>query len=559
MISVKALTINAHRIEITITTTSDWSWLQLAGDIPLALGGYTVALNQSPNATIGANLYVEQPGHTDSVQVHYIAYLVPDALTDDLQFISMKGDWGEMSIAIDGWHSGMAASICTFRNQDYDPDDPLNIQQFSVSAAALRSLDTEPLEITEPEMQPLVFAFYYPWYGSPDGPHGDWYHWNPEGNTYEAAHEPLLGYYDSGSPELQQQHLQWAEAYGIDVFIYSWWGIDTYEDRYFAGFLDQMAASPIRLSVYLEPIADAELAPPDERPRIIETQLRYLLTNYMQHSGFFHYEDKPVIFIYGTTISLMPVTDWKHVFENLRADNLDMYLQLDTRDKDMRLLGDGFHDYNPVAADTCRMKTVYRQQTIAAGLLNLPYAATVIPGYNDTAIRIPGQYVSRDDGRFYQIQWNTLAELQPAWILITSWNEWHEGTEIEPSVQYGMTYLNITHQERARWQQAVSDVRRASGSITRPVSMAMDAFPNPSSADMHFTLHGMPDQTARFHIYNIAGQQIASLVARTNSFGSSRQIWDGNTDRNTAAPSGIYFVRVESGQQTLTHKITIVR
>jgi Glycosyltransferase WbsX len=28
--------------------------------------------------------------------------------------------------------------------------------------------------------------------------------------------------------------------------------------------------------------------------------------------------------------------------------------------------------------------------------------------------------------------------------LITSWNEWHEGSEIEPSVQYGSTFLDAT-------------------------------------------------------------------------------------------------------------------
>jgi hypothetical protein len=30
----------------------------------------------------------------------------------------------------------------------------------------------------------------------------------------------------------------------------------------------------------------------------------------------------------------------------------------------------------------------------------------------------------------------------PDWILLTSWNEWHEGSEIEPSVENGEQALN---------------------------------------------------------------------------------------------------------------------
>ena len=32
----------------------------------------------------------------------------------------------------------------------------------------------------------------------------------------------------------------------------------------------------------------------------------------------------------------------------------------------------------------------------------------------------------------------------PDYVLITSWNEWHEGSEIEPSVEYGSLFLNAT-------------------------------------------------------------------------------------------------------------------
>ena len=48
------------------------------------------------------------------------------------------------------------------------------------------------------------------------------------------------------------------------------------------------------------------------------------------------------------------------------------------------------------------------------------------------------------NGTFYRDMWEKVMLSDPQWVLITSFNEWHEGTEIEPSLDYGDLYLNLT-------------------------------------------------------------------------------------------------------------------
>ena len=74
---------------------------------------------------------------------------------------------------------------------------------------------------------------------------------------------------------------------------------------------------------------------------------------------------------------------------------------------------------------------------------NKIYAPTILPGNDDTVIRSTGIIVPRKNGQFYQDQWQIVAETRPDWLLITSWNEWHEGSEIEPTVEYGQQYLEL--------------------------------------------------------------------------------------------------------------------
>src|SRR3974377_2407396 len=81
-----------------------------------------------------------------------------------------------------------------------------------------------------------------------------------------------------------------------------------------------------------------------------------------------------------------------------------------------------------------------------------PWGATVMPGYDDTRLgRGSAAFVrARDNGSFYRSTWEGALRTQPAMVSITSFNEWPEGTQIEPGVAYGDMYRTITREYSAR-------------------------------------------------------------------------------------------------------------
>jgi hypothetical protein len=98
-------------------------------------------------------------------------------------------------------------------------------------------------------------------------------------------------------------------------------------------------------------------------------------------------------------------------------------------------------------------------------------AVTVIPGYDDTKIRKPGLAVKRYNGELYRVQWEQAIKADPHWILITSFNEWHEGSEIEPSLEYGQQYLDLTARYAESFKANKNPRRFASSQSTGALSI----------------------------------------------------------------------------------------
>lgn len=71
--------------------------------------------------------------------------------------------------------------------------------------------------------------------------------------------------------------------------------------------------------------------------------------------------------------------------------------------------------------------------------------ACIGPGYDDSAVNGENSKISsRMDGLAYRKDWDALIAKQPNWVVVDSWNGFHEGSEICPSRQYGVKYVGLT-------------------------------------------------------------------------------------------------------------------
>jgi hypothetical protein len=77
--------------------------------------------------------------------------------------------------------------------------------------------------------------------------------------------------------------------------------------------------------------------------------------------------------------------------------------------------------------------------------LQLALHEIALAGYCDLRIRPWNHHNTKDrrDGDYYRQSWTAAVSLNPSFISITSWNEWHEGTQIEDCMYAAIKQLNI--------------------------------------------------------------------------------------------------------------------
>lgn len=319
------------------------------------------------------------------------------------------------------------------------------------------------------EVNYCVHAFYYPWYGN-EKTDGNFVHWNhpyikhwnkdiagkyPDGkhtppDDIGASFYPLLGPYSSRDQDTIAKHMEYLTTAGIGVIVVSWLPRKHADangrpiDSTLPVILNTALAHNIKVALHFEPYEGRTITN-------IRMDIEYVMLMYADHPALFKYTNtealspRPVVYLYDSY--LLPETEWARLFTlngdlSVRETKYDIFaISLLTKEieKDFVLSSgfDGFYTYFATDGFTYGSSMGnWRSLATFAARNKLVFIPSVGPGYDDTRVRPWNSRNTRkrSNGEYYIRSISHALDAKPKFVSITSFNEWHEGTQIEPAI-----------------------------------------------------------------------------------------------------------------------------
>jgi hypothetical protein len=358
--------------------------------------------------------------------------------------------------------------------------------------AALLSFILAASGITRAASKP-VMVYYMPWFTAKPycdswGWHWTMNHFNPD--TMNASGErqiaswyyPLIGPYDSSDPALLEYHVLLMKLAGIDGVIVDWYGSANFLDY---GINNQATVklfqftrkAGLKFSICYEDqtiqhMIDGNYLAASDAIFHAQREMLYLQTNFFSDASYLRLKGRPVLLNFGPQ-HFMVSSNWEDIFSVLVATNQPAFFTEDNR--------------LPVSTGAFSWPPMWMSQVPGTGgVLSGAALKSYLTDFDQKAGTWP-TFISSAFPRFHDIYqragvrnyWGYLGDRHgdtlretlsramtnsSAIVQVVTWNDFGEGSMVEPTQEYGYRDLGIIQDFRRQYLE--SDFPRNTNDLT---------------------------------------------------------------------------------------------
>jgi hypothetical protein len=335
--------------------------------------------------------------------------------------------------------------------------------------------------------KPLL-VHYQPWfvakpYSGSWGWHWTMDHFNPEhidasGQPQIASwYRPLIGPYDSADPVVLEYHVLLMKLAGIDGLIVDWYGPDNFLDyavnneRTLAVFKQARQAGLSFVLCYEDQTVrqqiDGGYFPAAESLAHARDTMRYAQSNYFTDPAYLRRNGQPVLLNFGPQF-FKENAEWEQIFSVLEVTNRPAFYTEDTR----LPVAEGAFNWPPMWMS---LAPGARGVLSAAALKDYldrfeqngrgwpSYISSAFPRFHDiyepAGVRDYWGYLGDRRGQTLRQTLTRALTNSSSMVQIVTWNDFAEGTMVEPTVEYGLRDLGIIQECRRRYLDPEFPVR----------------------------------------------------------------------------------------------------
>ena len=257
---------------------------------------------------------------------------------------------------------------------------------------------------------------------------------------------PLAGVYSSHDSDIRRNHLHLLKKAGVNLLVVPFWLSWTKEQELSRNsilFREGERNVDLRVRDLLDDclLMDMEVTfmMMNHRARNVQflsRSIEYLHKTYANHRAVFRTEPQDLMVFYVQDVHTFSANQWKAIIDRHETTTRFIGTWVDERDADL-LIESGFHGFTSASstAGFAANQNKWRYLSEWAKAHNKSFIPSVSPGFDDTRSRPwnADNIIDRSNGQYFESSWRNALKILPVSVLISSFNDWCRGTQIEPA------------------------------------------------------------------------------------------------------------------------------